>query len=216
LRLLDIGLGAGSNAAAAHRLSERLGSDARPLEIVSFERDLAAFALALQPEHRDHFGLDGTTTAAATAVLQRGVHRSARTLWRVQRGELPDTLAREPAASADVVFWDPFSPRAQPALWTVAAFAQLRRVCREGATVHTYSGATSVRAALLLAGFAVGVGIDVSPGKASTCAATTQGDLERPLDARWLERLGRSSAAWPADAPSDAWSRIQALAQFQR
>jgi queuine tRNA-ribosyltransferase len=88
-------------------------------------------------------------------------------------------------------------------------------VCREGATVHTYSGATAVRAALLLAGFAVGLGEPIGPGKQSTCAALDARDLVSPLDARWLERLRRSSAAFPPDAPADALARVEAMEQFR-
>jgi queuine tRNA-ribosyltransferase len=40
------------------------------------------------------------------------------------------------------------------------------------------------------------------------------GDVERPLDRRWVERLGRSSAAFPKDAPADALARIAAMGQF--
>ena len=45
-----------------------------------------------------------------------------------------------------------------PALWTIAMFAALRRVCREGATVHTYSASTSTRSGFLLGGFRRGRG----------------------------------------------------------
>jgi queuine tRNA-ribosyltransferase len=34
------------------------------------------------------------------------------------------------------------------------------------------------------------------------------------LDRRWLERLARSAAPFPADAPTDAFARIAALPQF--
>src|SRR5687768_1555417 len=40
LRLLDVGLGAGSNAAAAIRCREALGAGARRLELVSIDRSL--------------------------------------------------------------------------------------------------------------------------------------------------------------------------------
>jgi hypothetical protein len=82
--------------------------------------------------------------------------------------------------------------------------------------LHTYSGATAVRAALLLGGFAVGLGERISPGKRATCAATSPDLLHEPLDRRWFERLARSSAPFPADAPADALQRIAALPQFAR
>jgi len=216
LVVLDVGLGAGSNAIAAWRLAEELPCARRELAIVSFERTLAAFELALDSEHAATFGLDGDAGEAARALLAARSHVSprARTSWRLVLGELPSALEAEPEASADVVFWDPFSPRANPSLWTTAAFTALRRLCREGATVHTYSASTSVRAALLLAGFAVGVG-ETTGEKTTTVAAVDAADLERPLDRRWLERLRRSSAPLPPDAPEGALERIASATQFR-
>ena len=81
-------------------------------------------------------------------------------------------------------------------------------------TLHTYSGATATRAALLLAGFFVGAGDASGEQRVGTCAALRPEDLARPLDLRWLARLGRSSAALPADAPADALTRISQHRQF--
>jgi queuine tRNA-ribosyltransferase len=214
LVVLDVGLGAGSNAIAAWRLSESLPPSCRKLEIVSFDRSLAAIELALQPQHAASFGLEGAAGAAARALLTHGRTDTARSAWRLNAGELLPALAREPEALADVVFWDPFSPRANPGLWTVAAFTALRRLCRSGTTVHTYSGATAVRTALLLAGFAVGRRDDVGEGRQNTCAATDVRQLDTPLDGRFLDRLTRSSAGFPVDAPADALQRLRTLPQF--
>jgi len=214
LVLLDVGLGAGSNAIAAWKLSERMPASASRLEIVSFERSVSALTLALADEHASSFGFEGEAGRAARALLDTGAHEAPRTRWRLVIGELPSTLASEPGSSADVVFWDPFSPRANPSLWTMAAFTALRRLCRAGTTVHTYSAATATRSALLLAGFAVGAGEATLEGKQTTTAAVSVGDLQRPLDRRWLQRLARSSAPFPPDAPADALARVTALSQF--
>ncbi|HUS68875.1 MAG TPA: MnmC family methyltransferase [Kofleriaceae bacterium] len=197
--LLDVGLGAGGNAIAAWQASEaRAGG--RRLEIVSCDRTARALELALS--HAADFGLEGAAGAAARAVLDRGTHETSRTSWRVLLGELP--VALDAAPHADVVFWDPFSPRANPELWTVAAFAAARRVCRAGATLHTYSAATATRSALWLAGFAVGRGPAIGAKEETTQAALRAAELARPLDAAWLDRLARSSAPLPPDAPPDA------------
>jgi len=214
LVLLDVGLGAGSNAIAAWKVSERMPATARRLHIISFDRTTSALALALSDDHAAAFGFDGDALHAARSLLSDAHYETSRTEWRLEMGELPETLARVPGPSADVVFWDPFSPRATPALWTAATFAALRRVCRKGATVHTYSAATATRSALLLAGFAVGVGDATVAGKQTTQAALDVRALARPLDRRWLERLARSDVPFPADAPADALARIVALAQF--
>ena len=216
LVLWDVGLGAASNAAAAWRCVEQLSGPRRPLRILSFDRSLIALALALRPENELSFGLEGSVASAARALLDQGRQRNAHVEWELRLGELDVTLVEALDSPADIVFWDPFSPKANPELWTCSAFAAARRGCREGATLHTYSGATSVRAALLLAGFAVGMGELVSPGKFATCAATSVEALRQPLTRRWFERLARSSAPFPKDAPADALERIGALPQFAR
>jgi hypothetical protein len=108
-----------------------------------------------------------------------------------------------------------YSPRTLPELWTVDTFVSLRRACRTGATLHTYSGALGVRAALLLAGFAVGLGPS-SGGKQrhTTIAAVDLADLARPLDRAWLERLlvGRDSGQ--LELSDQALERLRALPQF--
>ena len=215
LVLLDVGLGAASNAIAAWRVSESLPNATRRLEIVSFENDLSALALALEPEHAESFGLTSTGTdahAAASALLRSGRHETARTVWRLCRGDFPERIAAEPAASADVVYWDFYSAKTHPHLWSVSTLRALRRVCRSGATLHTYSTATSFRAALLLAGFMVGVGGRTGLRAETTIAAADLADLEQPLDARWLKRLERSTAAFPADVASDPAARAEAVA----
>jgi queuine tRNA-ribosyltransferase len=212
--LLDVGLGAGSNAIAAWRLAATLPDRRRELRLVSFDRSRAALELALQPEHAAAFGVDGEAGRAARTLLEQGRAEGAQAEWRLRLGELPGTLALEPAGCADVVFWDPFSPSVNPELWSVQAFTALRRLCGDGATVHTYSGATAIRSALLLAGFAVGVGEPITAGRSATIASVRCADLRRPLDRRWLDRLARSSAAFATDAPPDALERIRALPQF--
>lgn len=216
LVVLDVGLGAGSNALAAWRCSELpRGPVRRALHIISLDRSTAALELALRPEHAAGFGLlEESAQAAARGLLSSGRHEAVHTSWQLHLGEIQAVLPALGMAFADVVFWDPFSPQVNPELWTYGAFLRARGACRDGATLHTYSGATAVRAALLLAGFAVGAGQPISPGKTATCAATSPELLEQPLDRRWLERLRRSTAPLPADAPGDALERIAALPQF--
>jgi queuine tRNA-ribosyltransferase len=214
LVLLDVGLGAASNASMAWRCSAALTGPRRPLRIISFERSLAALALALQPEHRGAFGLEGPAGDAARALLTDGEHRTAHARWELRLGELESTLLAVEAESADLIYWDPFSPRANPRLWTCTTFATARRACRSGATLHTYSGATAVRTALLLSGFAVGQGEQITETRYATIAATSVDALREPLGRRWFERLARSSAPFPSDAPPDALDRIRALRQF--
>jgi queuine tRNA-ribosyltransferase len=211
LVVLDVGLGAGSNALAARAASERAPAGAARLDLVSFERDTGALELALA--HGDAFGWRGEPAEAARALLARGAHETPRTRWRLVAGDALEALARF-AEPADVVFWDPFSPRANPDLWTVAAFAAARRVAGPRCTLYTYSASTATRLAMLLAGWAVGVGDPIGDKAQTTAAAVAAGDLARPLEPRWLERLSRPDAPLPRDAPPDAVARARAAPQF--
>ena len=212
LVVYDIGLGAGSNALAARSTSERAEPSAARLLLVSFERDLGALELALA--HADDFGLSPSDGEATRALLATGRHETARTTWILERGDLMEALTRTDEPAADVFFWDPFSPRANPELWTVAAFAAARRRARPGCTLFTYSASTAVRVALLLAGWAVGVGDAIGDKAATTAAAVSPFDLARPLDRRWLTRLARPGAPLPPDAPVETAGLVGALPQF--
>jgi queuine tRNA-ribosyltransferase len=214
LVLFDVGLGAASNAITAWRVSEGLSADARRLSIVSFDHSRQPLELALQPEHAATFELEGRAGEAARALLDGG-YESQRTSWTMHLRDLLVALRAQPDAVADLVYWDVYSARGCPALWTVDTFCSLRRVCRRGATVHTYSGALAARAAMLLAGFAVGLGPSSgAKQKHSTIAATELTDLALPLDRKWLERLRAAGSVLPSDAPADALERIEALPQF--
>ena len=196
LVLLDVGLGAATNAIAAWNVSESLGLTARPLYIVSFDNSRDPLRVALASDQTSSFGLDGSAGLAAKSLLETGHAVGANSRWRFMLGDLPKTLAAEPPATADVIYWDMFSPKSDPRLWSVAMFRSLRRVCRDGATLHTYAASTASRSALLLAGFAVGRG-RITGDRETTVAATSAEYLDEPLGARWLSRLSRSSVPFP-------------------
>jgi len=213
LVVLDVGLGAGSNALAARAASERAPAGATRLELYSFERDFGALELALASG--ETFGWQGEAAEAARALLARGVHETPRTSWHLVRGDVLEALAGW-TAPADVAFWDPFSPRANPALWTVAAFAAARRAAGPRCTLFTYSASTATRVAMLLGGWAVGVGDAIGDKRQTTAAAVDVGDLARPLDRRWLARLSRLDVPLPTDAPPDPIARASSAPQFNR
>jgi queuine tRNA-ribosyltransferase len=173
---------------------------------------------AYESEQRAAFGFTPDVEPAVRSLLDQQRYESARVTWRLVLGDALQSLAGEPALSADVVFWDPYSPRAIPVLWSESAFAQLRRVCREGATVHTFSAATATRSAMLLAGFYVGLApASGSKQKHATLAATRLSDLARPLDWTWLRDFPRVEAPQHEDSLSrEARARLARLPQLGR
>lgn len=209
LDVWDVGLGAGTNAVAALTCARELGSlQRRPLRIVSFEIDLAPLRLALADASGFPFLQPFVT--AAHAVIRTGAWQHGLLRWELHLGDALELWAKRAWHPADLVYFDPFSPASNPALWTPSAFQQLRRHARQGGNgceVLTYSAATPTRVALLLGGFFVGTGAATGLKTETTVAQTERGLLERPLDSRWLGRWERSSSQAPHGQPLD--ERIQ-------
>ena len=80
------------------------------------------------------------------------------------------------------------------------------------------------RAALLLAGFRVGVGRPTGFKEETTVAANAPELLSDPLDRRWLERVRRSDSAEPLREPvyrkcpllTETWARLAEHPQFRQ
>lgn len=193
LRILDVGLGAGANAVAALTRARAMGPRrARDLEIVSLEIDLAPLKLALE----DPQGFPWLSPWAPSAEALLSTHRweEPSLSWRVYVGDALKTL-EELDGVFDLCFFDPFSPEANPELWSVGFFRALRSRTRyDGAVLATYSSATPTRVSMLLAGFFVGQGLSTGTRIETTVAATKKELLYAPLGDRWLQRWRRSTA----------------------
>lgn len=226
LVIWDVGLGAASNAMAAVTCFEaqvaREGADAvRPLQIISFERDLDPLLLATKKSGR----FPHLQHAAPAALLGAGrwVHASGRLTWELVHGDFLAHLGT--AAAPDLIFYDPFSAKTDAGLWTPAVFAQIQKRCAGRAVeLFTYSASTAVRAALLSAGFYVAEGVGTGPKESTTIAFTAErggangrfaGQL---LGAGWLARWRRSEAKFPAGLTEDEQrefrARIESHPQF--
>ncbi|MCA3016515.1 MAG: tRNA guanosine(34) transglycosylase Tgt [Myxococcaceae bacterium] len=193
LRVLDVGLGAGANAVAALARAQALGPERRrELEVISLEADLAALELALSAPEAFPFLVPFRT--AAEALLGHGHWDGPGLHWRVLVGDARETIEGVPGW-CDLVFFDPFSPEANPALWTVDFLRAVRgHTNDEGGLLVTYSSATPTRVSFLLAGFFVGQGVSTGTRTETTNAATQLANLDQPLGERWLTRWRRSSA----------------------
>ena len=213
----DVGLGAAHNAMALVRRLDAAGPGGHaPVELISFERDLDALRLALA--HTGAF--PHLRHAAPHRLAHAGAFRRAGLTWTLCEG---DFHARAAAlAPPDVIFFDPFSPKVDAAMWSLAAFRALFARLAGPAELFTYSRSTAVRSAMLAAGFHVARGV-ASGMKPETTVALVPGPgaaLARHalLDHAWLARRARSTAPIGADvAPveRDAVERaIAAHAQF--
>jgi queuine tRNA-ribosyltransferase len=216
----DVGLGAAANAMAAILAVENLRpAAARPLKLVSFENDLDSLKLAL-----DHPAWFKHLRHAAPRALLRDNHWNSPTSpveWLLLSGDF--AVRKFEAPAPDIVFFDPFSFKTDSALWTLDAFRELAQACKDKpAELYTYTYSTSVRAAMLAAGFyvakgrATGLKGETTIGLSARAAATAHG--RELLGQEWLTKWGRSDAQVPfgGAAQDDTWREaVLAHPQFR-
>jgi len=193
LRVLDVGLGAATNALAVIGCAEEV-SGRRELVLTSLERDDGALRQALA--HPERFPLQARHRAVLEEILERRFVERPGMRWTWLAGDALEVLDRLDAPQ-DVVCFDPFSPEANPALWSLDALRRFREVLAPGGVLSTYSASTRTRVSLLLAGFWVGAGAPAAVKKETTVASDGPAALHAPLGDRWLQRWRRSSARAP-------------------
>ena len=212
LVLFDVGLGGAANAVAAITCHQRLqhgGRQPRPLRIISFEAEPAMPAFALEQADRLDY-LRGFEDALGT-LLREGVAELPGSIrWELRLGDFTALIAEEPER-AELIFYDPFSPTSNPAMWRVETLEALYRCRRpDGATrLITYSAAISARAAMMLAGFYVGEGPQLEGGHDTTEAAGWPRLLSQPLPPAWLGKALRSKALFGPDVPPTRQSAMR-------
>jgi queuine tRNA-ribosyltransferase len=185
----DVGLGAGHNAMALVRAVDQATDRAighAPIELVSFERDLDAFRLAL--DHVEHF--PHLRHRAPHVVAHRGSYRRERFSWSLREGDFLATFATEPRP--DVIFYDPFSARLDAPMWSLAAFTRLFAYLAGPVELFTSTSSTAIRSAMLVAGFHVARGVASGPRPETTIALTHPGAPHALLDRDWLDKHGGS------------------------
>jgi queuine tRNA-ribosyltransferase len=216
----DVGLGAAANAMAAILAVENAGPAAvRSLKLVSFENDLDSLKLAL-----DHPGCFRHLRHAAPQALLRDNRwnsPTSRIEWLLLNGDFAVRKFETPPP--DIIFFDPFSFKTDGALWTLNAFRELAEVCRDKHTeLYTYTYSTSVRAAMLAAGFYVAKGRGTGPkgettvGLSPRAAAAAHG--RELLGQEWLAKWRRSDAQVPFGSTDqdDSWREaVLAHPQFR-
>ena len=216
----DVGLGAAANAMAAILAVENaVPAAARPLKLVSFENDLDSLKLAL-----DHPGWFRHLRHAAPQALLRDNRWNSLACpieWLLLNGDF--ALRKFEAPPPDIVFFDPFSFKTDSALWTLNAFRELARAFQDKQTeLYTYTYSTSVRAAMLAAGFyvakgrATGLKGETTVGLSPRAAAADHG--RELLGQEWLTKWRRSDAQVPfgSTEQDDSWRQaVLAHPQFR-
>ncbi len=205
LVIFDLGLGIAANALLAMDIALSI-KPKRTLQIYSFENDITGLEFAL--DHLDTFQFLKPHREKSSFLLKNKKWTSddAKIEWHLNTEDFL-TCSLELFPSPEIIFFDFYSPKSTPKLWSLSIFKKLFATCKsnrgknKNTTLMTYSSATAIRSALLLSGFYVGYG-KPTPAKLSTTIATTLPQyLENPLDERWLERWTRSEKPLPLDWP---------------
>jgi tRNA U34 5-methylaminomethyl-2-thiouridine-forming methyltransferase MnmC len=103
-------------------------------------------------------------------LLQHGTYEDDTLSATFFLGDAQEELKRLANNSVDVVFFDPFSPKKQPDMWTIELFSTLYAAMKQGGVLTTYSCARIVREHLAAAGFTASDGPVVGRTSPSTIA----------------------------------------------
>lgn len=222
----DVGLGAAANPLT---FLNAIRHQSATVRIVSFDYTIEPLTVALQNGKLLNY-LQGWE-AALQSLAQNGSHSfecgGLRVHWEFHRGDFPfflKTSIPKRLAKPHAIFYDAFSPRTNPAMWTLEVFTGLFRLLDPDrpCVMPTYSRSTMLRVTLLLAGFYVGRGHATGEKEETTIATNSFSCLLEPLDRGWLQRCKRSRSAEPLMATNyrqspiseTTWDKLLAHPQF--
>lgn len=197
LVIFDVGMGIAANSIAAlerYFKLRREGSARRGLAIVSFENDLGGLETALA--NLDRFPYLAAWEGALRTLLETGAWHSSEEnhiSWSLRSGDFRTACL---SGSPELVYYDFFSPKSAPELWTAEQFERLFKACSGSrpVTLITYTASTMVRSGLLLSGFYVGDGVSTSAKRQTTIASSDPSFVKAPLTKKWLRKVSHSEA----------------------
>ncbi|MFP4524240.1 MAG: tRNA (5-methylaminomethyl-2-thiouridine)(34)-methyltransferase MnmD [Candidatus Woesearchaeota archaeon] len=154
INVLDVCYGLGYNTAALIEAAKKNSPDC-DLTVYGLELDKdiveRSLDLPFPFAHEDLFKrLNRNYDERKRAFTMKG----GRTTITVLIGDAKERLNEVPFL-ADVVLFDPFSPRKAPEMWTEEFFKDIYEKCAEGAVLVTYSCARAAREVMAAAGFKV-------------------------------------------------------------
>lgn len=155
VRLLDVCYGLGYNTAAALEVIWA-ANPACAIAVVGLELDATVPIAATTPPLLASWSAPIQDILVAIAHSHRCTRdRLTAELHLGDARQTIQTLAQS-GFQADAIFFDPFSPRRCPQLWTVDFLTWVARCLAPTGKLATYSRSASVRAALREAGLAIG------------------------------------------------------------
>lgn len=146
--IFEMGFGTGLNAYLAWKFADELKS---PIAYTGVE------AYPIEEEEYKQLNFEDKIGKPGFDKLHRLPWEQSHALsdyftFRKEKKRLEDYTSKE---KFDLIFYDAFSPRVQPELWTEEAFERIAGLTHKGGVLVTYSSKGSVRRALKHAGFQV-------------------------------------------------------------
>ena len=183
MRVLDVCFGLGYNSLAAISLAN--------VEIVALENDPVILKQIKNIEMPTNYDINNNTIKNANnynknypalailrdnyekikAAAEKLEHSDEKIKIRIILGDARETIG-ELNEKFDAVFFDPFSPKKCPGLWTKEFFGDIRKLMKINSVLATYSCARTVRDNLMNAGFKVEDGPSIGRRAPSTIAHT--------------------------------------------
>jgi tRNA U34 5-methylaminomethyl-2-thiouridine-forming methyltransferase MnmC len=238
LVLWDAGMGIAGNSALAWKMACGLSPEPNSGSLRSRNRGLHLHSFERHPE-----ALEQALARIGDFPFLRGIEHDLQTLlrtgecirevsgvqhqWKLHRGDVTEILNASASASipsAELIYWDFYSPKVCPELWSLELFRRVRELS-PNARLYTYSAATPVRVGLLLAGFIVGRPFTegrATPIKNESTMAVTHpslaGEILSLLAEDWLAKLARSTQFRPYGTSecSTSEDRERLLAQVRQ
>jgi tRNA U34 5-methylaminomethyl-2-thiouridine-forming methyltransferase MnmC len=211
----DVGLGAAANALATlHCIFDLIENEPnlaeKPFRLISFEKEIELLHYALS--HAEKFPHFSGFEDPIRELIEKKSWKKSGVTWELREGDFLEHIESE-ETRAHLIFFDPYSPKMNPEMWSTSAFRKLfaRTQANQdgGASLFTYSQATPIRVALFRAGFFVGAGKSTGLKNETTVAATEPSLLIEPLGDRWLKRWKSSQTPYPFLTPPEEESEIR-------
>ncbi len=153
IKLLDVCYGLGYNTAAAIETIRTVNPTCK-IEIYGLELDPTVPIGATQVlQHWSNYVQEILESLAKQHSYQQN-HLKAQLLIGDARQTIQQLI--ESKFQADAIFFDPFSPRRCPQLWTIEFFQLVAQCLAPTGKLATYSRSASVRSALIAAGLQIG------------------------------------------------------------
>lgn len=175
IRLLDVCYGLGYNTAAALETIWTANPNCQ-VEVYGLELDVTVPQAAIAPPLIDAWSPTVQTILKSLAVDHQ--YRSDRLQATLLIGDARQTIQSlaQSGWQAEAIFFDPFSPRRCPQLWTVEFFSQVVHCLAPTGKLATYSRSASVRSAMIEAGLQIGT-IPLSEGEVYEAHEWSQGTV---------------------------------------